>query len=248
MKKEWFNDDDFWLNYAPVMFDEVHWAEAPAVAEKCAEIARIRKGSRVLDACCALGRISVQFALLGMKVTGVDITQPFLDSAAELAASEGVKLDLVNCDMRKYVPSRKFSLAVNVYNSFGYCDSIKDDIKILKSIFNSLEEGGTFILECISRETAVRWFTEGEWFERSGLTVLTEFKPVGAWEALSSKWIIIDRNGKRMEHVFNQRLYSAAELRDRLISIGFKSAEVYGGFDLSPYDYNAKTMVIVAKK
>lgn len=247
-KNEWFENENFWLNYAPVMFDEVHWAEADGVAQRCTEIAGLKKGSRVLDVCCALGRISVPFARLGMNVTGVDITQPFLDSAQELAENEGVTLNLINCDMRKFRTTKKFDLAVNVYNSFGYCDSIKDDTKILKQICASIKNGGTFILECISRETAIRWFTEGEWFERAGLTVLTEFSPVGAWEALSSKWIIISKDGKRMEHVFNQRLYSAAELRDRLISIGFKSAEVFGDFDLSPYDYNAKTMVIVCRK
>ena len=51
-----------------------------------------------------------------------------------------------------------------------------------------------------------------------------------------------------MEHVFVQRLYSAAELRDTMLHCGFSEASVYGGFDLSAYDQNAKTMVIVAKK
>lgn len=80
------------------------------------------------------------------------------------------------------------------------------------------------------------------------MTVLTEFEVVGAWEGLRSKWILIAPDGKRTEHEFVQRLYSAAELRDRLFSIGFKTVNVYGGFDLSPYNHKATTMVIVAKK
>ena len=122
-------------------------------------------------------------------------------------------------------------------------------MKILENVFRSLKKGGTFILECISREIAVRYFTEGEWFERAGKTVLTHFDVVGAWEGLRSKWILIDnKDGSRLEHEFVQRLYSAAELRDKMLEIGFESAEVFGGFSLSPYDQNAKTMVIVAKK
>ena len=35
---------------------------------------------------------------------------------------------------------------------------------------------------------------------------------------------------------------------DLLVQNGFKEASVYGGFNREPYDYNAKTMVIVAKK
>ncbi len=247
---EWFENSDFWVNYGPIMFDSQHWAEAKGIAEACINISGAKKGDKALDVCCALGRISVELALLGLDVTGVDITQPFLDAAKETADDEGVNLNLINCDMRAFSGyDNQFDFAVNIYNSFGYCDKISDDTKILESVFRSLKKGGTFILECISREIAVKYFTEGEWFERAGKTVLTHFEVVGAWEGLLSKWILIDdKDGSKIEHEFVQRLYSAAELRDKLISIGFSSAEVYGGFALTPYDQSAKTMVIVAKK
>ncbi len=248
MEKEWFENESFWLNYGPIMFDDQHWAEAHGIAEKCVELAGLAKGSSVLDACCGPGRISVELALCGMNVTGVDITQPFLDAAKESAESENVSLTLINQDMRTFVVKEKFDAAVNIYNSFGYCDSIEDDTRILKSIYASLKKGGTFILECISRETAVKYFTEGEWFERAGMTVLTEFTVKGAWEGLGSKWILLAKDGKRIEHEFVQRLYPAAELRDTLLKIGFESAKVYGGWNCENYDQNAVTMVIVAKK
>ena len=101
----------------------------------------------------------------------------------------------------------------------------------------------------MSRETAILYFTEGEWFERAGKTVLTEFHVEGAWEGLRSKWILIDNEtGQRIEHEFVQRLYSGIELKRILTGIGFSSVEVYGDFDFSPYNEKARTMVIVAKK
>lgn len=247
-KKEWFENEDFWLNYGPVMFDSQHWSEAHGIAESICRIANLTEGCSVLDACCGPGRISVELALQNLDVTGVDITQPFLDAAKETAADEGVTLNLVNHDMRTYKAEQLFDAAINVYNSFGYCDSIKDDTKILEQIYKNLKKGGTFILECISRETAVKYFTEGEWFERAGKTVLTQFSVQGAWEGLISKWILIDPDGTRMEHTFVQRLYSAAELRDRLLEIGYQDVQVYGGFDCRRYDQNADTMVIAATK
>ena len=123
MEKQWFENEAFWLNYAPIMFDEAHWAEAHGIADRCCKIAGLQKGARVLDACCALGRISIELALLGMNVTGVDITEPFLDAAKESAWDEGVEIDFVKADMRRFsVPKEKqFDAAVNIYNSFGYC-------------------------------------------------------------------------------------------------------------------------------
>ena len=247
-KKQWFENESFWQNFGPVMFDSQRWAEAPGIAESVIKIAGLTKGSSVLDAGCGPGRISVELAAKGLDVTGVDIIQSELDAAKDSADAEGVKLDLINCDLRSFKAQKKFDCAINLYTSFGYCDTIEEDFQILKNIADSLRDNGFFILECTSRETAILYFTDGEWFERSGLTVLTQFSVEGAWEGLRSKWTIINRDGQRIEHEFVQRLYSAIELKRMMIRAGFNSVEIYGNYDFSPYNEHAKTMVIVAKK
>ena len=247
-KKQWFENESFWQNFGPVMFDSQRWAEAPGIAESVIKIAGLTKGSSVLDAGCGPGRISVELAAKGLDVTGVDIIQSELDAAKDSADAEGVKLDLINCDLRSFKSQKKFDCAINLYTSFGYCDTIEEDFQILKNIADSLRDNGFFILECTSRETAILYFTDGEWFERLGLTVLTQFSVEGAWEGLRSKWTIINRDGQRIEHEFVQRLYSAIELKRMMIRAGFNSVEIYGNYDFSPYNEHAKTMVIVAKK
>lgn len=247
-KKQWFENESFWQNFGPVMFDSQRWAEAPGIAESVIKIAGLTKGSSVLDAGCGPGRISVELAAKGLDVTGVDIIQSELDAAKDSADAEGVKLELINCDLRSFKSQKKFDCAINLYTSFGYCDTIEEDFQILKNIADSLRDNGFFILECTSRETAILYFTDGEWFERSGLTVLTQFSVEGAWEGLRSKWTIINRDGQRIEHEFVQRLYSAIELKRMMIRAGFNSVEIYGNYDFSPYNEHAKTMVIVAKK
>ena len=249
MGKEWFESEDFWIQYGPIMFDEQRWSEAGAVAERIMRIAALSNGGTVLDAGCGPGRISVELALLGLSVTGVDLIQAELDAAKESADDEGVAIELLRADLRNFKSEKKFDCAINLYTSFGYCDTVEEDNQILKSIFDSIKDGGTFILENLSREVEIKYFTEGEWFRRAGKTVLTEFKVVGAWEGLLSKWTLIDdKTGERTEHEFVQRLYSAAELKKTLLQIGYKSVQIYGDFDLNPYDEHMQTMVIVARK
>ena len=245
---QWFENEQFWLNYGPVMFDSKRWAEAETVAESICAIAGLSKGNSVLDAGCGPGRISIELAAKGLDVTGVDIIQPYLDAAADSAKDEDVSLTLINSDLRTFNSERKFDAVINMYTSFGYCETIDEDLSILRNIFNVVKEGGWFIMECLSRENAVKYFTEGEWFERAGKTVLTQFSVEGAWEGLKSRWILIDKNGNRMEHVFVQRLYSAIELKRMLIACGFTSCEIYGDFDFSPYNEKARTMVLVCRK
>lgn len=245
----WFENEDFWKNYGPVMFDAQRWSEAPVVAESICRIAGLSKGAKILEAGCGPGRVAVELAMLGLNVTGVDLIQSELDAAAETANDEGVDMELIRADLRTFKSEKKFDAATSLFTSIGYCDSPEEDRQIIKNIYESLNDNGFFILESLSREIAVKDFTEGEWFERSGKTVLTDFGVVGAWEGLRSRWVLIDNEtGERIEHEFVQRLYSAVELKKILLEIGFESVEIYGDFDFSPYNQNARTMVIVARK
>lgn len=253
-KADWFENESFWAQYSPVLFDAQRWAEAPTVAEGVLRIvgasldAKRGTGPLILDAGCGPGRIAVELATRGARVTGVDLIRPFLNAALESAQSEGVELDLEQADLRSFVRPEFFDVAVNLYTSFGYCDTMEEDFQILKNIAASVRLGGWFILEMTGREIAVRDFTEGEWFERGGFTVLTEFSVEGAWEGLRSRWMLIDENGQKIDHVFVQRLYSAIELKRLMILSGFSSVEIYGDFDFSPYNEKARTMVLVARK
>lgn len=254
---DWFESENFWTQFAPIMFDDARWAEAPTVAQYVKNLAGLGSGSKVLDAGCGLGRISVELAALGLDVTGVDIIQSELDAARDSAEAEGVPLTLINHDLRTYHAAEQFDCAVNLYTSFGYCATIKEDMQIFHNIADSVKPGGTFIMECTSRETAVLYWTPGEEFERAGYKVVTHFEVVGAWEGLRSQWILYPLSANLhknpdtpplADHCFVQRLYPASYLRDKLIESGFSKAEVFGDFNLSPYDQHARTMVLIGKK
>ena len=231
------------------MFDDARWAEAPTVAQYVKDIAGLGEGAKILDAGCGLGRISVELAALGLDVTGVDIIQSELDAARESAEAEGVPLTLINHDLRSFQAREQFDCAINLYTSFGYCATIEEDMKILKNIADSVKTGGTFIMECTSRETAIMYFTAGEEFERAGYKVVTHFEVVGAWEGLRSQWTLYPLESKQaIDHTFIQRLYPATFLRDKLIDFGYSKVNIYGDFDKSPYNEHARTMLIIGKK
>lgn len=254
---EWFEKEDFWITFAPIMFDDARWQEAPAVAEYVKKLAGLKEGQTVLDAGCGLGRISVELALLGLDVTGVDIIQTELEAAKESAEDEGLDINFVNADLRTLNTNKKYDCVVNLYTSFGYCDTIEEDMLILENMARAVKPDGTFIMECTSRETAIMYWTPGEIFERAGYKVQTEFKVTGAWEGLSSRWMLfppdtpdtkLKSTKPLVDHTFIQRLYPATFLRDKLKDFGFKKVNVYGDFDLSPYDEHARTMIIVGEK
>jgi len=244
----WFTDEGFWTAYASLLFDERRWAETPAVVDGALALAGMqnRNGLAVLDLCCGPGRHALEFARRGHAVCGVDLTQPYLDAAADSARAEGIRLDLIKADARAFSRPGAFDLAVNLYTSFGYFDDPADDLLMATRLRHNLKPGGVLVMELNGKETAARHFIEGEWFERGSALVLTEFSVVGDWEGIENRWVIIDGQ-RRVDRRWVQRLYSALELKRLLMSAGFSDARAYGSFSGTPYNHAADTLVMVAR-
>ncbi|MDR1948711.1 MAG: class I SAM-dependent methyltransferase [Spirochaetaceae bacterium] len=202
---------------------------------------------RILDLCCGFGRITLELARRGFSATGVDVTRAYLETARADAAYENLDVEFVHADGRLFSRHEEFDAAVNCYISFGYFENSDDDRLMARNVWDSLKPGGAFIIETLGKEIAVRDFTQGEWFERAGYTVLTEYAPVDSWTRLWNRWILI-REGNRIEKTFTQRLYAASELRQLLLEAGFSRVELYGGWDESPYDYRAEKLIAVGRK
>lgn len=245
--ENWFADDGFWAAYAPLMFDSARWAEVPAVVDGIVRLSGARPGCAVLDSCCGPGRHALEFARRGFQVTGVDRTGPYLEAARESASAEGLAVDFVQADARAFERPGAFALALNLFTSFGYFATPEEDQLMLSRLYSSLASGGILVMELAGKETAVRNFIEGEWFEKDGKTILTEFTVVGAWEGLRNRWIILDENG-RMDRSWVQRLYAGTELRALLQGAGFTKVDLYGSFDGEPYGPKARSLVAVAAK
>jgi len=271
--EEWFNDSIFWKNFAPIIFDDKHWAEVPEVADSVTRLAGLSLypenapahapvpqsgGPRALDLCCGMGRITAELARRGFVMTGVDITESLLETAREDAAYEGLDIEYVLADARSFVRPSFFDTAVNLYISFGYFEKPEDDLLLVRNVCESLKPGGTFIIETLGKEIAVRDFIHGEWFERAGYTVFTKYEVVDSWAALKNRWILIRNSNdagaeasappSRMEKTFTQRLYAATELRALLFKAGFAGVDLYGGWDERPYDQNAEMLIAVGRK
>ncbi|MCL2759685.1 MAG: class I SAM-dependent methyltransferase, partial [Treponema sp.] len=119
------------------------------------------------------------------------------------------------------------------YISFGYFSDQKDDLKVLRNVYESLKKDGSFIIETLGKEIAARDFIEAEWFERAGGFMLTEYEPLDSWTFLKNRWILL-KDDKRIEKTFIQRLYSASELKAILQEAGFKKIDIYGDWNEIP--------------
>jgi SAM-dependent methyltransferase len=112
-------------------------------------------GKRLLDVGCGPGRLAVPLAKAGWSVTGIDISQGFLDIAAEEARAAGVGMSLFQVDARQMPFDDEFDVVISIcQGGFGLMG--KDDDFILKRMAESARPGGLIIVSAFSAYFAAR--------------------------------------------------------------------------------------------
>ena len=243
----WFEDKTFWLNYAPYMFNDQRWSAAPEEVDNIIKLLSLNPGDRVLDLCCGVGRHSVSFAEKGLSVTGVDLTEPFLEAAEETARDRELSIEFIRADMRLFERSNTFDAVVNLFTSFGYFETTEEEAGVLSHIHSSLKDGGKILIELMGKEILSRLFLPRDWYQEEETLVLMEREVFENWERIKNRWILIRGNNKT-EYVFSHRLYSAFELMSLLEKAGFSQLKAYGDFDGSPYDEKASRLIVTGSK
>ncbi|HZO86894.1 MAG TPA: class I SAM-dependent methyltransferase [Chthonomonadaceae bacterium] len=243
---DWYDLDAFWEATAPMMFDEKRWAATAAEVDQVLTLLGLEPGTAILDLCCGPGRHSLELARRGYQVTGVDRTAAHLEKARAQAEVEGLNVEFVQEDMRRFCRPEAFGGAINLFTSFGYFEDPADDGQVIANLRRSLKPGGTLVMDIVGKEVLARNFRERFWEEKEGVLLLQEPKISRFWSWIDGRWIVIQGNARR-EFTVSHRLYSGAELYALLKEYDFRDVEIYGDLSGSPYDHTARRLVAVAR-
>jgi SAM-dependent methyltransferase len=246
----WYDRDDFWETFRPSLFGERRWEMAPAEVDSLLELTDLEPGAHVLDLCCGPGRHALELARRGFWVTGVDRTAAYLDAARQKAADEGLKIEFVQEDMRRFVRPGAFDMAINLFTSFGYFKDPADDLQVAKNLQTSLKPGGKLVMEMMGREVLARIFRPRDWVwldEEEGVIMLEERKLSQSWGWMENTWILL-RGSERKSYTLSHRLYAGTELASLLQQAGFTSVALFGGLEGIPYNQSARRLVAVAEQ
>jgi SAM-dependent methyltransferase len=125
------------------------------------ELLALREGSRVLDAPCGYGRLSLPIVRRGAIVVGVDQSEELLAHAennrGDLPAE---RLRYFRHDLRQPLGESGFDAAFNVFSSIGYT-SEKDDLAILKTLRSAVRCGGRVLIDTMHRDAVAALFSRG---------------------------------------------------------------------------------------
>jgi len=244
---EWFENESFWKETYNFLFPEKLFIETNTQVESILKLIGFN-GSSILDLCCGPGRCSIVLAKKGFSVTGVDRSPFLLDKAKERAKSEGLSVEWVLEDMRRFIRPESYDLVLNMFTSFGYFDDKKDDVNVLENVLTNLKPGGIFLIDVMGKERLAKIFqpTMADVLD-DGTMVIQRPEIFDDWTRVRNDWIII-KGGQAKTFKFHHTIYSGQELKDHMERVGFESVKLYGDLDGSPYDSNAQRLIITGLK
>jgi len=113
----------------------------------------------ILDLCCGQGRHVLELARRGYKnLYGVDRSHYLISRAKRVSREQGHDVTFREGDARKLrFPDNKFDLIYLAGNSFGYFESIDDDVAVLMELRRLLKPGGQLLID----------FTDGDYLRSS---------------------------------------------------------------------------------
>jgi len=142
-EKSWYSS---WFDspYYPLLYSHRSDEEAEFFLENLMTVLGMHAGERVLDLACGRGRHSRYLHQKGMKVTGLDLSPASIKEALEFKVPD---IEFYVADMRSFQFDYKFDWILNLFTSFGYFETIEENLEVLHSVNSHLQDSGTFILD-----------------------------------------------------------------------------------------------------
>lgn len=239
-KTSWYKD---WFNspFYHRLYFERDEKEAEAFIHQMIRHLNPVPGSRMLDVACGKGRHSKILASLNFDVTGFDLSPDSIAWAKQFAHD---RLRFFIHDMRLPFYSNYFDYAFNFFTSFGYFKTRREHDAAIRTIAKSLKPGGYCMLDYLNGHYAEQHLVHNEIKEISG----TRYE-IHRWDNDEHffKRIVITDPALLQPQEFTEEIakFSLGDFNDMFSYQGLQIQEVFGDYQLHPYDVKKTPRLIM---
>jgi SAM-dependent methyltransferase len=211
-------------------------------------------GAHVLDVPCGNGRLSFELAQRGFRVTGVDISEEFIEEARARAATlsgppatgGAEPVDFILADMRNLDREAIYDGAYCFGNSFAFLGHAETE-NFLQALARTLKPGARFIIHTgMAAESVIPDFEEQSCHELGDLSITIKERYNAAESCIDSEYIF-DRDGQTESRLAREWIYTVGEMRRMLERAGFSILDLYGSLKCEPYKLGSQELFIVSQ-
>ncbi len=217
-------------------------------------------GAHLLDVPCGNGRLSFALARRGYRVTGVDISEEFVEEARALipaglhdpsAHADGIAtvapVEFILGDMRAIRGESIYDGGYCFGNSFGYLVYPNME-KFLSGVARALKPGARFVIETgMAAESVLAKFEAETSHQIEDIKVTIKEQYLAEESCIDSEYIF-ECDGKVESGKAKHWIYTVAEIRRMLERAGFVINDVLGSLDRKPYELGSTELFVVAQR
>ncbi len=228
-EKSWYIE--LFENYANQYEREVFVKGTKSECDFLEKEFEFNKNLQILDIGCGTGRHSIEMALRGYKMTGIDLSQNQLVKARENAKNSMVKLDFIQMDARNLKFKSEFDCAIMLCEGgFPLMETDEMNFEILKNTSEALKPEGKIIFTTLNGLFPI--FNSIEKFlQGAGIEGNAEYKN-NSFDLMTFRDHNIteftDDDGMTHSIYSNERYYIPSEITWLLKSLNFKTIDIFG--------------------
>ncbi|MEJ2719270.1 MAG: methyltransferase domain-containing protein, partial [Deltaproteobacteria bacterium] len=205
---------------------------------------------RILDLCCGQGRHALELAQRGfINVEGLDRSHYLVQKARQRAKLLGLPTRFREGDARKLpYKADEFETVLVLGNSFGYFDSMEDDLRVLKEVARVLKPWGRLLIDLADGEHLKEHFQKRtwEWIDRNLFVCRERSLSVDCERLVSREVVTHVSKGVVADHFYAERLYSRESICMLLERAGFSDMSFPA--ELSPDSERAQDLGMMEKR
>jgi len=227
------------------------WRRAATAEQTSTEASYIEKTlgkrSRLLDVPCGNGRISLELARRGCRVTGIDISQEFIADAQAASQRAKNRPTYQVGDMRRLPWKASFDGAFCFGNAFGYFDHA-DMLRFVRGVARALRPGGRFLVQTfMAAESILPKLPGREWWPLGDIHFAVENRYHAAESCLESQCTFL-QNGTMEKSTFWHHVYTAAEIGRLMAQAGLRVTRMSKSYEDQPFAVGEQMLLVLAEK
>lgn len=176
------------------------------------------KDAAILDLCCGQGRFTFELWRRGLtNVVGLDRSHYLITKARTMNRRFGGTITFKEGDARNLqFPPDTFDYVLLAGNSFGYFESLQDDLKVLMEIKRVLRPNGTLLIEVTDGDYMRANFQarSWEWIDKKFFVCRERSLSQNGERLISREVITHVQKGVVADQFYAERLYTADSLTE----------------------------------
>jgi len=207
----------------------------------------VEPGASLLDIPCGFGRHTVELARRGFRLTGLDISDDYVQKLRNQAAAELLPVQVIHGDLLTTDIKATFDGAYCLGNSFGYVDYTGMQVFVEK-VSSVLKPGAHFVINSgLVAESILPNFPKTKHYVLGDLTMDIRNEYVVGESYMATELTYAQANHIEKQY-FKHYVYTLAEIKRLLARYGLQTVAVYNSTEQIPYELGDPQIYLVARK